>query len=424
MCSKIDLVAGYVLFINILFIYRQVLTNTTTKEMATALKELDVVLCFDTTASMTSVLKAVRKNLTNLNNTLFSNDQFDCKIAVIAHGDYDSHKQYVVKHADFTNNQASISSFITNVENINNSWNEGEAYEQALHTMKTLSWRVESKKIVILVGDDNPHPPHFPGNTNKIDWIECLKYLTEMDICIYAVQCASLEIARASAFYKALGSAHKHSKYILLDQFYMMPELIIGVFLHAMDDISGLEKHEEEMKKSAIYNKNIGQTFDRLLGRTTDIDYDVGTPSHTAYHHQASSHARGSASSHVNAQQVGKIPVSTGRFQRLRVDTDSTIKDFVVSSGAVFQAGRGFYELTKSEKVSATKEIILEEIATGDMFNGTDARTIIGLSLDTDATVNPKKIANGDLYRVYIQSTSYTRKLIGGTWFLYEISNI
>ena len=374
-------------------------------------KKLDVVLCFDTTGSMTPVLNSVRKNLTNLNKTLFSNNMFDCKVAVIAHGDYDSAVQYIVKHNDFTNDPVLITNFITTVENVSNSWDEGEAYEQALHTMKALSWRPDSKKVVILIGDDKPHPPHFPANINKIDWKECLQYLTEMDICFYAVQCACLDISRASAFYKALASAHKYGKYILLDQFYMMAELIIGVFLHAMDDVAGLEQHEEQMKKSSTYNKNMGQTFDKLLGRATTVDYDLEEdvkPKHKP-------------NSNIPA---GKGPVPTGRFQRLKVDAESSIKDFVTSTGAIFKAGRGFYELTKTEKVTSNKEIILEEKATGDMFSGSDARTIIGLPIDADTSINPKKIPNNNLYRVYIQSTSYNRKLVADSWFLYEISNV
>jgi len=43
---------------------------------------------------------------------------------------------------------------------------------------------------------------------------------------------------------------------------------------------------------------------------------------------------------------------SPGRFRCLRVIADMSIRDFVAASGAVFAAGRGFYELSKPEDVS------------------------------------------------------------------------
>lgn len=111
--------------------------------------------------------------------------------------------------------------------------------------------------------------------------------------------------------------------------------------------------------------------------------------------------------------------VSPGRFQVLDVDVDTSIKAFVEAQGATFKKGRGFYEFTKPETIQRYKEIIIMDKSTGDMFEGAYARTLLGLPTDTDAKIKP---ANFD-YFFFVQSTSYNRKLIGGTKFLYEVED-
>jgi hypothetical protein len=114
-------------------------------------------------------------------------------------------------------------------------------------------------------------------------------------------------------------------------------------------------------------------------------------------------------------------PVPPGRFQRLHVQDPITIKDFVLAAGAIFKPGQGFYEITKPEEVSAKKEIILENVATADMFTGVAARQMLHLPVDGP----PERLSPGEVpvgYRAYIQSTSNNRKLMGGTKFLYQVS--
>ncbi|KAH7703066.1 von Willebrand factor type A [Aphelenchoides avenae] len=111
--------------------------------------------------------------------------------------------------------------------------------------------------------------------------------------------------------------------------------------------------------------------------------------------------------------------VNPGRFQVLDVDHDVSIKNFVEAQGVVFKKGRGFYEFTKTEMVQSYKEIILMDKNTGDMFEGAYARTLLGLPTNANAKISPENLD----YVVFIQSTSYNRKLVGGTRFLYEISD-
>lgn len=405
----------------------------------TSKPQLDLVLCFDTTGSMAGVLGSVRTELARLTATIFAHDgSHDVAVAVVAHGDYDSAAQYIVSHLDFSTDTAAVTTWIRNVTPVSNSWNEGEAYEQALETMKHLSWRPDAVKVVVLVGDDIPHPPHFPANTARTDWRECLTYLTAMNIAFYAVQCTHSDVARCKDFYTALGTAHRRGRALLLDQFYIMPELIMGLFLHATDDTAALSAHEADMVARGVYSRATAQAFDTMLGRaagTGPVGFSASAPaggyggggggSASAPRSRGQKRGRGVAadptSATVDPAAQTLEPVPPGRFQRLHVQDPITIKDFVLAAGAIFKPGQGFYEITKPEEVSAKKEIILENVATADMFTGVAARQMLHLPVDGP----PERLSPGEVpvgYRAYIQSTSNNRKLMGGTKFLYQVS--
>ena len=128
-------------------------------------------------------------------------------------------------------------------------------------------------------------------------------------------------------------------------------------------------------------------------------------------------HGRGASAS--AAAPAGLNAVPAGRFQVLDVDENMAIKQFALSRGLVFKVGRGFYQFTKSEKISLKKEIVLRSKATGDFFTGAKAKQLLGITADS----GKHRLKPADLpeYMVFVQSTSYNRKLIGGTKFLYEV---
>jgi hypothetical protein len=112
----------------------------------------------------------------------------------------------------------------------------------------------------------------------------------------------------------------------------------------------------------------------------------------------------------------------------LHIDADEGIAEFVRAQGASFKKGRGFYELTKPEKVQGYKEIVLVDKTSGDIFNGGEVRTILGLppqaSKDScereDVKLRPVDL---EKWRVFVQSTSSNRKLVAGTNLLYEVDD-
>ena len=84
-----------------------------------------------------------------------------------------------------------------------------------------------------------------------------------------------------------------------------------------------------------------------------------------------------------------------------------------------FKVGKGFYEFTKPEIISDTKEFILMDRKTGELFEGDKTREIAGIAY-SEKRIKPSDIPN---YRVFIQSSSYNRILIENTGFLYEVEN-
>lgn len=79
-----------------------------------------------------------------------------------------------------------------------------------------------------------------------------------------------------------------------------------------------------------------------------------------------------------------------------------------------YDIGKAFYQLMKTETVQASKGVALQNIHSGRIYTGQQARDVLNLP-DQDARVKP---ASNDEYRIYIQSTSVNRKLIPGTKLL------
>lgn len=112
----------------------------------------------------------------------------------------------------------------------------------------------------------------------------------------------------------------------------------------------------------------------------------------------------------------------TSKFVKIRVPSgneDLRIKQTVEREGYVYEAGNGYYQLTKREEVQSYKDLIVENRATGELFAGSDddVRELLGIPAG-EIKLNP---TFNDKFTVYVKSTSWTRKLITGTTLLFRI---
>lgn len=102
-----------------------------------------------------------------------------------------------------------------------------------------------------------------------------------------------------------------------------------------------------------------------------------------------------------------------------QVTKEIDITSFVESHRVPFETGRGFYQLTKPEKIQGYKKIILREKGKKAIFFGDGARTMLGLPDNPHAEVKVHP-GNHGKWDIFVQSTSPNRKLVRGTELIYD----
>lgn len=105
-------------------------------------------------------------------------------------------------------------------------------------------------------------------------------------------------------------------------------------------------------------------------------------------------------------------PMTPGSYTINPVPQDIRIDEFTRDITGIYTPGRTYYEMTKRETIQGYKGIAIRVDADKKLYVGDTARDLIGIPKDTDVRVSP-----GDHpgYKVFVQSTSMNRKLIGGT---------
>ncbi|WP_432038558.1 vWA domain-containing protein [Streptomyces cucumeris] len=111
---------------------------------------------------------------------------------------------------------------------------------------------------------------------------------------------------------------------------------------------------------------------------------------------------------------AGLTPVSPSMYRLIPVARDAAIRDWVIESGHTYRTGGAFYQLSKSEKVQARKQIAVLEKKTDRVYTGPEARALLGLP-DVEVRVKPD---HNDDFTIFVQSTSVNRKLIPNTRLL------
>ncbi|MGW0084784.1 vWA domain-containing protein [Streptomyces sp. NPDC003393] len=113
-------------------------------------------------------------------------------------------------------------------------------------------------------------------------------------------------------------------------------------------------------------------------------------------------------------EAAGLTPLNPSDYQLLAVDRDAAIRDWVVERGHTYRTGGAFYQLSKSEKIQARKQIAVLEKKTDRVYTGPEARALLGLP-DVEVRVRPD---HNDDFTIFVQSTSVNRKLVPHTRLL------
>lgn len=105
------------------------------------------------------------------------------------------------------------------------------------------------------------------------------------------------------------------------------------------------------------------------------------------------------------------VPLTPGSYFFADVPIDCRIDEFVQrASGRPYQTGSAYYQLTKTETVQGYKQVAVLT-PDGQVYTGSNARQLLGLP-DYELRVKPT-FQPGT--KIFIQSTSFNRKLVGGT---------
>jgi hypothetical protein len=384
--------------------------------------KLDLVVSFDTTGSMYPVLGQVRSKVEEFIGDIFSSYD-DLRLAVIAHGDYcDRDNPYTIRIMDFTTDKNALAEFVKKTDKTYGG-DADECYELVLNSLTThLHWRDDATKIAIIIGDAAPHSPNYSENKDRLDWKEETEKIYKEGIKIFAVHALAAYRRGSKPFYKKIAD-ETSGVYLTLDQFSDIIE-IINATVYQQAGEEKLNEYISIIRDRGDLSKSLDNNFRRLKGEIVEDDYSYAID----YSHETTHRSSVRRKSGAVKEMEDLVPVLPGRFQTLTVDKDTPIKEFVEKYGAggVFKTGRGFYELTKAETVQQYKEIIMQNRETGEMFTGMQVREKLGLSPQTESGGVNEKLHKSDAreFRIFVQSTSVNRKLIGGTTFLYDMGDL
>lgn len=348
---------------------------------------VDLVFSFDTTGSMYPCLTQVRRRVRESAARLFR-DIPGIRVGITAHGDYcDAHTSYVTRHMPLSPHAEPICAFVETV-GATGGGDAPECYELVLREARTFAWRREATKVLVLIGDDVPHPP--AQNPHRLNWRDEVQALADLGVVTYGVQ--ALGRRHATPFYQELARL-SGGYHLTLDQFSAVTDLLLGICYRQAGE-EQLTQYADEVQRGGRLSRSLARAFGAMLGRLMGTD---------------------------TASPADLRAVHPSRFQVLDVDSACSIREFVEGQGLAFRAGRGFYEFTKAETIQSGKEIVLvRRDGSGQMFSGPAARDLLGLPHGETARMRPTALAE---YRVFVQSTSYNRKLVGGTGFLYEVED-
>lgn len=363
-------------------------------------EKLEIVFNFDSTGSMYPCLDQVRRNLETTVGTLFKEIP-NLKVGIGANGDYGDlvASGYTTKQVDLTSDLYTLTQFIRGVGRTHGFGNGGEAYEVVLNESQTkYNWSVNARKILVMIGDEIAHTPSWHENRNRLDWRQEAKKLADMGVQIHTIQCLSRR--EAYSYYEELARIG-NGYHLELDQFTDILSLMTAIIYRHVSE-EKVREYEQVVVNKGLMNRTLDQSFATLTGRPRD--------------------AKGRFVKIDKNLSDDLKPVPPGRFQIMTVDRECEIRDFVQDRNLTFQVGRGFYSFKKSEIIQHHKEIVLREKTTGDMYSGNKARDMVGLPIGSTKTLSPKtmKLDPKD-WDVFVQSTSYNRKLKPNSQFLYEV---
>jgi hypothetical protein len=212
-------------------------------------KATEIAFCFDTTGSMRPCIDNVRKHIEKTCEELFK-DISGLKIGFISHGDYcDGANCYALQ--ELTDDEKKVYKFIRNTPNTSGG-DQPECYELALNVAKKLGWSKDADgKVLVMIGDAEPHDVNYPENKDKLDWRKELNDLKEMGINVYPLQCLyNPHQTLANQFWSEIGTI-MGTPLLKLQDFNDASYAVRG-YAHASSGSARFGAYERKLKSSGV----------------------------------------------------------------------------------------------------------------------------------------------------------------------------
>lgn len=113
-----------------------------------------------------------------------------------------------------------------------------------------------------------------------------------------------------------------------------------------------------------------------------------------------------------------KLDDIAGEVRILNVPKEVKIKDFVEAELGRYVIGSAFYQLSKDEKLSHKKQILVMERGKKAVYGGAQARKLLNIPAGQDIKVRPGNLGALDLF---VQSESVNRLLVRGTKLIVRV---
>lgn len=222
------------------------------------LMELNLVISFDDTGSMSSVRREVRRKIATLVDELFGIYE-NLKIGILIHNDYCDVD--TLQKMDLTNQHADIIDFL-NRESSCGGGDDAECYALALHEFRNFSW-TSTNRVAILLGDAPPHEKGYKYETKEelYDWREETTLAKAEGIRIYPIQALG---HRSSTFFYQTVAALSGTIKLDLSQFAHVTQYIVAITYQAADRLDEYENSQDAFKTNLMF-KNM---FAQLRGET------------------------------------------------------------------------------------------------------------------------------------------------------------
>jgi len=230
---------------------------------------IDVAFSFDTTGSMYPCLEEVRTKLQEITTRLLK-DIPNIRIALIAHGDYCDHANYVAKALDFCTDPQKLAKFAQEVPKTGGG-DLPEAYEFVLREVRNLSWDPNHSRALIMIGDEIPHARSY--TTEKIFWKDELKKLVEMGIVVYGVQ--ALNSAAATPFYTEIAT-QTGGFHLRLRDFSLITEMFVAVCFRATSQ-EKFEEYQNQVEEDGRMTNEVRNMLNEMAAPTAKKVFDLKT---------------------------------------------------------------------------------------------------------------------------------------------------